>query len=217
MKKVIFGLTDLADVLFYELNKTGVEIDCFCVNQKYIYEKFHMGKPVVAYEELRDFFESAEQIGIYLCVGYHSMNQIRERVYRKIKEEGYKILSFIHSSAIVETKQMGEGCIVLEQVLIGPYTKVGVANIFYPKAMVSHHSIIGDYNFFAISASVAGNVIVESKCFIGNNVTTKDGIRIKSLTLAGAGSYIDQDTEEGSCIVPARSVKLKNHTSIDFL
>ena len=217
MKRVIFGLTDLADVLFYELKKGKVKIDCFCANKEYVHENWHMGKPVVAFEDLDSFLGEGGQVGIYLCLGYHSMNQIREKIYGQIKEKGYEILSFVHDSAIVEAAELGEGCIILEQVMIGPYTKIGNANIFYPKSMVSHHSVVGNYNFFAISASVSGNVIVEDKCFIGNNVTTKDGITIKSLTLAGAGSYIDRDTKKGSCIVPVKSVELKNYKSVDFL
>ena len=38
MKKIIFGITDLADVLFYELMAAGENIDAFCVNKKYITE-----------------------------------------------------------------------------------------------------------------------------------------------------------------------------------
>ena len=42
MKKIIFGITDLADVLFYELMAAGENIDAFCVNRKYIIYMMYM-------------------------------------------------------------------------------------------------------------------------------------------------------------------------------
>ena len=49
MKKIIFGITDLADVLFYELMAAGENIDAFCVNRQYITDTMHLGRKVVAY------------------------------------------------------------------------------------------------------------------------------------------------------------------------
>jgi len=216
MKKLIFGLTDLADVLFYELSKEEVSIDAFCVNREYIQESEHMGKPVVAFEEIENIFGS-ERVGVYLCIGYKSMNRVREQLYYELKKRGIYILSFVHSTALVMTENLGEGCLIFEYAVLGPYSQIGNCNIFYPKSMVSHHSIVGNFNFFAISSSVAGNVIVENNCFIGNNATTKDGIKICDLTLIGAASYVSKDTYVGSCVVPAKSIKLDNYISTDFL
>lgn len=216
MKRIIFGLTDLADVLFYELVQEEIEIDAFCVNKEYLKEKKHMGKPVIAFEEVENTFVS-EEIGIYVCIGYHSMNKVRAHVFELIEKTHMQILSFVHPSALVMGQEMGKGCLVFEHAVIGPYAKIGQGNIFYPKSMVCHHSIVGDFNFFAVSSSVAGNVQIGNNCFIGNNVTTKDGIKISDYTLAGAGSYVGKDTQKESCIVPAKSVELSNHTSLDFL
>ncbi len=215
MKRVIFGLTDLADVLFYHI-KSQFDIEAFCVNQTYLDKKEHLGKPVYAFENLEHYFKLKE-IGVYVCIGYKSMNNIREQIFRQIEKAGMKILSFVHPSALVMIEKLGQGSLVFEHAVIGPYTQIGEGNIFYPKSMVSHHSVVGDFNFFAVSSSVAGNVQVGNHCFFGNNVTTKDGIIIQDYTLAGAGSYVNGNTKSGACIVPARSVSLENYTSLDFL
>ncbi len=213
MKRIIFGVTDLADVLFFELQQRGIEVDAFCVNRQFKEEENHCGLQVVTYEEL----DTKDDIGIYICVGYHSMNQARAKIYQDLKRKKVKILSFIHESAIVMTNQIGEGCLIFENAVIGPYTKIGNANIFYPKSMVSHHSIVGDFNFFAISSSVAGRVVVKNYCFIGNNATTKDKIEIADYTLVGAGAYVKEDTKEKTCIVPAESVVLEKHASTELI
>lgn len=217
MKKIIFGITDLAEVLFYELNREGIDIDAFCVNEKYLKATQHMGKPVLAYEQLRSYYNTNEEIGIYLCIGYNKMNERRKVLFGEMKDVGYKILSFVHSTALVMADKIGEGCLIFEQAVIGPYTKIGDANIFYPKSMIAHHSMVGNYNFFAISCSVAGHVTVKNNCFIGNNASTKDGICIDDYTLVGAGAYLTIDSKPYQCIVPARSEVLDNHKSIDFL
>ena len=153
MKRIIFGLSDFADVLFYELRLEGIEVEAFCVNKTYLKEKEHMGKPVVVFEELKDIFKT-EEVGIYVCLGYHSMNEVRAHIFSEIEKTDMKLLSFKHPSALMMGEKIGEGCIILEQAVIGPYAKIGKGNIFYPKSMVSHHSVVGDFNFFAVSSSI---------------------------------------------------------------
>lgn len=216
MKKIIFGITDLADVLFYELMAAGENIDAFCVNRQYITDTMHLGRKVVAYEDINDIYD-VHELGCYIAVGYNSMNDARKKIYHELKEMEIKVLSFVHSSAVVMAERVGEGCLIFEHAILGPYSQAGICNIFYPKSMLSHHSVAGDFNFFAISCSVAGNVTVGNNCFIGNNAATKDGIHIADYTLVGAGSYLAHDTGEKECVVPARSVTIENHISTDFL
>lgn len=65
-----------------------------------------------------------EQIGVYLCLGYRKMNAVRERLYHKAKSMGFAILSFIHSSAICMTEDLGEGNVVLGGDVIVPVRSV---------------------------------------------------------------------------------------------
>ena len=122
-----------------------------------------------------------DELGCYIAVGYNSMNDARKKIYHELKEMEIKVLSFVHSSAVVMAERVGEGCLIFEHAVLGPYSQAGICNIFYPKSMRSHHSVAGDFNFFAISCSVAGNVTVGNNCFIGNNAATKDGIHIADM------------------------------------
>ena len=96
-----------------------------------------------------------------------------------------------------------------ENVTVGAFCKIGTGNIFYPCSHLAHHSKVGDYNFFAISCSIAGLVEIGNQCFIGNNSSTKNGICLSDRTLVGAGAYVSGDTKEGDVIVPVRSVTLE--------
>lgn len=107
MKKIIFGITDLADVLFYELMAAGENIDAFCVNRQYITDTMHLGRKVVAYEDINDIYD-VHELGCYIAVGYNSMNDARKKIYHELKEMEIKVLSFVHSSAVVMAERVGE-------------------------------------------------------------------------------------------------------------
>ncbi len=212
---IIFGTTDLAEVLVYHLqHDERYKIVAVTVEMKYCNEKHFADYPLIPFETINDYIE--DDYGFFICVGYSQMNEGRKKIYHKIKNNNYRVLTYIHPTAVVQTNRISEGSLFFENVTIGPYCTIGTCNIFYPCAHLAHHSKVGNYNFFAISSSVAGHVIVENQCFFGNNSTTKNGIIIRNKTLLGAGAYLDKDTEEGAVIVPERSIRLENKTSNDF-
>ncbi|GHU72378.1 hypothetical protein FACS189450_10050 [Spirochaetia bacterium] len=219
-KAIIFGINDFAEILFYQLNKDAnnlPEICGFIVNRKYLpVEPLFCGLPVVAFEDLPLQFSAAE-FGVFVCIGYKNMNEGRKKVFESLDSLGYDILSFIHSSAQIDTKQMGKGTIVMQNAVIGEYCAIGDGNIFYPGSMLAHHSSIGSYNFFAVNSCVSGHVSIGDCCFFGANSTIKNGITISDKTLVGANAYVAKNTESKSVIVPARSSILLNKTSSDFL
>lgn len=135
----------------------------------------------------------------------------------EIKERGYRIESYIHRTACVETDSLGEGNLIFEQAYIGMYARFGDGNIVYPKAMIAHHTKVGDFNYFAISTSVAGHVTVSDENFFGNNASTKDKIIIGKRNLIGANAYVQHDLSDENVIVPERSIVLKDKKATDFL
>ena len=194
--------------------------DQTCVDKKYLNglcRKEYLQKySIVPFEDIEKAYPK-EKYAFFICVGYTNMNAGRERVYHRIKEKGYQILTYIHPTALVQTDHIDEGCLLFENVTIGPFCTIGLCNVFYPCSHLAHHSQVGDFNFFAISCSIAGHVIVRDSCFFGNNCTTKNGIIIANKTLLGAGAYLDRSTNEREVIVPFKSYKLENRLSTDIV
>ena len=218
MKNVIvFGTNQFSELLTWHLEKEqNTVIAAYTVDGDYIGEdSMYKGKPVVPFEKVEELYPP-EQYGIYICVGYNNMNQVRERVFVQAKEKGYHILSYVHPTATVLTDDFGEGNIIMERALIGAFVKVGSGNVFWPDTHVAHHTVIGDFNFFTISSAVAGNIIIGNNCFFGNNCTIRDGIAIANYTLVGAGCYLSESTEPYSVYVPARSVQLEGKSSLEI-
>lgn len=202
MKRVIFGINQLAELVYSYLTESpGQEIECFTVSSSFLPESDDKRLPghLIGLEDLPVFLDcSPNEIGVYVCVGYNKMNSIRRTVYEIIDSLGYEILSFVHPSAIVSgSAGIGRGCILLEQAVVQPFVTLGEGNILWSNALISHHTSVGNFNFFAPSVSVAGDVKIGDRCFLGNNVTVRNGVMIEDEALIGAGCYVSSDVGRG--------------------
>lgn len=217
-KAIIFGLGDLAKMMFKLLSEEGnVEVVAFTVHQQYITEEKLFDLPVVGFEKIEEIFDNKEHV-MYIAVGYNGMNQVRKLVYREAENKGYLLPNYIHKSAVImPCVFLGSANIIMESVTLGIESKIGWGNIFYPNSIVAHHTNVADFNFFAISASVAGFITIGNNCFFGNNCTISNNIKISDYTLVGAGAYVTEDTNEYDVIVPARSITLVNKKSVDLI
>lgn len=211
-KVLIFGTGQFAQIIKRYLEEQGKIVAGFTVNKSYI----SPGEEAYPFETIEEIFPPSEYEMI-VCVGYTRMNSIRQRIFVEAKEKGYRIISFIHKSATVLTDDIGEGTIVMERALIGPFCKLGVGNIVFADAHIAHHTQVGDFNFFTISVAVAGNIKIGNNCFFGNNCTIRNGIEIKDYTLIGAGAYVSKSTESYDVMVPNRAVRLEGKTSLDIV
>lgn len=217
MKKIIvFGMNHFSEMMICYLTADGFDVEAVCADKKYCKDTVYMSKPVIPFENVEKYYPP-DKYAFILCLGYKNMNKLRMEKFYQIKEKGYSVLNYIHPAAIVQTKSIGEGNIVLESAVVGFKVTLGDGNIIYPKAQIAHHTSVGDFNFFAVSCSVAGSVKVGNRCFIGNNASTKNGISVKDATLVGAGTYLHCDSEENGVYVPMRCIKLENKKSEDLL
>ena len=215
-KAIIFGTDQFAEILYEYLLKEGqVEIIAFTINREYKIKETFKDLPVICFEEIETHYPP-DIYGIYICLGYTKMNFFRAEKFAQAKKKGYTILNYTHPSALVLSEDLGEGNIIMEGVTIGIGCSIGNGNVFWARAHLAHHTQVGDFNFFTISVAIAGNIIIQNNCFFGNNCTVKNGLKIASYTLVGAGCYLSENTQEYSVYVPARSCRLDNKKSIDF-
>ncbi len=215
-KTFIFGITDLAEILLYHLLNDEIRIDGFMVHQNYKHEDFFHGFPVYEYELTEKNFPGCN-ISVYVCIGYSHMNYYRRRLFQDMRKKNYHIKTYIHKSANVFTKEIGEGNLILECAYIGMYARIGDGNIFYPKCVVAHHASVGSFNYFSIACSIAGKVMIGNENFFGNNAATKDKIKIANRILVGAGAYVDRNLKDNQVIVPQKSIVLTDKNSTDLL
>ena len=91
-KVIIFGITDLAEILYsYLFHSENYEVIAFCVDKDYLpkEKKFH-NLPIYSYEQVKEIF-SPNEYGIFICIGYKSMNKYREFCFKKVEKDGFEI------------------------------------------------------------------------------------------------------------------------------
>src|ERR1044072_7176299 len=111
-KVIIFGVQAFAQLgKFYLQQDSEHEVVAFSVNEQYMPEgKTFEGLPVVAFENVETVYWPAE-FKFFAPMSPSRMNRLRESVYRKIKEKGYELISYVSSKATVFTgAQIGDNC-----------------------------------------------------------------------------------------------------------
>ncbi len=218
MKKrcVIFGANDFGSMIkFYAEKYMDISIEAYTLDQKYIVESVRDGIPIEGFETLQEKYPP-DTYSMILAIGYKSMNDIRKEKYYQAKQKGYYIENVVHPSAILECTQIGEGNIILENVVMAYGTQVGNANIFWNGCQISHESRVGDFNYFAPASIIAGKTIVKNNCFLGIQSAVRGNRILEDYTLIGAGAYMNHSTQKEGVYVPARTVRLENKKSKDF-
>lgn len=208
-KIIVFGTSH-----FSQLLGTYVEQSHDCVLVAYTLSRQFIpanittiyNKPLVPFENLESVCSKSE-IKILITAGYGNLNKDRENIFRLVRDRGFEITSYVHPTAVVETQNIGPGCILLNDVMISPFVTIGEGNIFANRCMIGHHSLIGNYNFFAGGVITGGNVQINHNCFFGINCIIKNDIIVSEYTLASAASYV-------SCTTNAHDVILSPKCSI---
>ncbi len=211
---IIFGNNKLSLLMLEYIQKyTDYNVCAFCVDKAYLQGETYGGYPNIPFEEIENFYQK-DDFDILICIGNNKMNDIRKAKYLDIKKKGYSIAQFIHPTVHLETDEIGEGNIILENVSLGMDAKLGNCNVLWNGCNFSHGVQIGDFNYIAPTI-VAGNAKIGNNCFICVGSSIRSGISVADYSMIGAGCYLNNDTEPYDVYVPARSVKL-NKKSIDM-
>jgi len=196
-KIIIFGTKDFASLAhFYLKNDSDHEVVAFCLDKKYMTngESFE-GLPVVEFDNIETVY-SPEDYSFFAPLSPNGMNKLRESIYKRIKEKGYQLISYVSSRAsLFPGTIIGDNCFILEDNTIQPFTEIGDNVVLWSGNHIGHHSIINSHVFFASHVVLSGHCIVEPYCFFGVNATIMDGLTIAEGTLVGMGASITKNTE----------------------
>ncbi|RFN60040.1 acetyltransferase [Marixanthomonas ophiurae] len=216
-KVVIFGIQDFAELAHYYLeNDSAYKVAAFCVDQKYLPEtKKFKGLPVIAFEEV-DTEYPPDQYNFFAPLSPTKMNGLREAVYKKIKEKGYQMISYVSSKATVFDNEIGDNCFILEDNTLQPFTKIGNNVVLWSGNHIGHHCEIKDNVLFTSHVVLSGHCVVEANCFFGVNATIRDGITLAEGTLVAMAASITKDTDAWSVYVGNPAKKLEGKNSLDI-
>ncbi len=187
---VIFGDSSFAERISIYIKEEKLDkLVAFTLDEERITRTTIDDVPVVPLHELngrlgKDSFE------IILAIGYTRMNELRKDIYNKCINAGYKVGTYVSSKAMVYASEIGEGSIVLPNVIIGPRCKIGKCVFFESSSTLSHDDVLGDFNFISTNVVMGGNAIVGDHCFIGLHSTIKNSVTLPNYTFIGSGSNV---------------------------
>ena len=198
MKKqlVIFGIGDIAQLAhFYFSTDSEYEVAAFTVDADFLNESVFCGLPVIAFDEIASRYPPG-QCELFVALSYSKLNSIRKEKYLAAREMGYRLASFISSSAtVLNDGCIGENCFIFEDNTIQPFVTIGNNVTLWSGNHIGHHSVIKDHCFIASHVVVSGGVEICEQCFIGVNATLRDHIRIGEKCVIGAGALLLDNAE----------------------
>lgn len=137
-------------------------------------------------------------------------NSIRKKVSDKIT---HKFCTIVHSkSEIDKLVKIGEGTIVMQNVVIQRDSIIGKHCIINTSASIDHDCVIGDFAHISPSATLCGNVEIGEGTHIGSGATIIPNIKIGKWCKIGAGGVVISDVPDYSIVVgvPGKIIKKSN-------
>ena len=200
---VLFGTGRLArTILYFLVHESPYEIAAVTVDREHMKGDETFGLPTFPFETLPET-HPPDAYDLFLALGYRRMNRLREERFRQAKEMGYQLISHISPRASTwPNLEIGENCLVLDEVVVHPYVTIGDDTIIWSGSHVGHGTAIGDHCFIASRAAISGWVTVADNCFLGTNCTVRDGLSLAPMSLVGAGVVVTRDTTEGQTLAP---------------
>ncbi|MDQ1264750.1 MAG: hypothetical protein QG559_1751 [Campylobacterota bacterium] len=153
--------------------------------------KENIGKKVLDYEiiacddGLETIFQTCKNAVI--TVGQIKSNQIRVKIYKKLKQIGFHLpiiispLAYVSKYAILE-----EGTVIMHHAVVNANAKVGKNCIINTKALIEHDCVVEDNCHISTAAILNGGVVVKENSFIGSNSVSKEYITIDGFIKAGS-------------------------------
>ena len=160
---------------------------------------------------LKELFHKGVEYA-FLCIGISKDIYLRNRLYEKIKNIGFKIPTLIHRQAIVSPyAKIGQGTCVMAGAIINSHAQIGVNSVINTGSIIEHDCIVGDNTFISPGAILAGNVIVKNNSFIGMGSKIIEGKTIGNNVTIGAGAVVIDDIPDNCTAVgvPAKVIKKK--------
>lgn len=210
MKVIIFGVGDFAKQLHFYISKEAeYTVEYFCVNKGFFSESKFLGKDVITFEENIESL-STKEYKFILGLGYKNL-RMRKKIFDMIKDKGFDFINYISPSATIYGNILGEGNIILPNVIMEPFSTIDNNNVVWSNSLVCHDSIIGSHNFIAANSIIGGFSKVHESNFIGFNSTIKENIVVDKEVLIGAKSLITKSPENYSMYYGTPAKKISEH------
>lgn len=140
--------------------------------------------------EYPSFEDIKRTIGIPMAFGIGS-NSIRAKLFEKVQNSGFEIVSLIHPSSIVSSSAtIGKGTVIMPNVVVNAKAIIGDGVILNTSCVIEHECVIENFVHISPKVALAGDVKVGKLTHIGIGSNVIQGLTIGKNTIVGAGSTV---------------------------
>jgi|APSaa5957512535_1039671.scaffolds.fasta_scaffold10984_7 sugar O-acyltransferase (sialic acid O-acetyltransferase NeuD family) len=216
-KIIIVGNGIAAKILYgYIKNDKRYKVIAFSVDYKYINQSKLFGLDVVDLNKLKDLY-SVNGYKLILGVGYNNINKDREDIFKRVKNFGYRVETYIHLDARIYNENcIGEGSIIFANSVVEPYSTIGKNSVIWANCTIAHHSSIEDNCWIASGSVIAGEAKIKSNCFLGVNSTVVNKVVVDKFNIIGAHAMVSKNTKENEVYL-ARSGEKHRFGASDYV
>lgn len=200
-KVLIYGIGSLGEKIF-EYNKRDelYEIVGF-IDDKENLESTFCGLPTMNYDICKQYYPK-EEYRIFVAIGYVRCNYYREKVVKKVFDDGYELINYISPYSICwENTILGKNIFVADNVFVGHKCKIYDGVIISAGCVLSHENEVKDYSFISSCVAFGGHSKVANNCFIGLHSTIKDNIVVAEYNIVGCGANVLKSTQAYSVTI----------------
>ncbi len=138
-------------------------------------------------DDLSRFYEQGVR-NAFVTVGFLGRSTVRNRLYDRLKEIGYRLPNIIDPSAVVaEDAALGEGTFVGKLAMINADAKIGSMCIINSGALIEHECRVGDFSHISVGTVLCGGVAVGRSTFVGAGSTLIQGVTVGDGCIVAAG------------------------------
>jgi sugar O-acyltransferase (sialic acid O-acetyltransferase NeuD family) len=170
---------------------------------------FH-GYPILGNDDvLRKYFKMGVK-KIAIGIGGFTDNRTRKKIFELVKSIGFDVITIVHHSAVISRyAKIGEGSVIMPNVVINNDVIIGSNCVIANSAVISHETIVEDHVLISAGVTIGGYSIVKSETLIALGASVVSGVTIGNNVLIGAGAVVVKDAiEQGTYIgIPARRIK----------
>lgn len=194
---IIWGTGSIAEMVYdYFTWETDYKVVGFTIDKDKIMSGTYKGLPIYPFERIEDYYPPEDKAygklyNMFVALG---VNDYRAEMYKKCKEKGYKMATFVSKHAYIgRNVKIGDNCFIQEHNNLQYGVEIGNNTIVWAKNHIGHHSKIGEHCFLASGITISGYCTIGNRTFIGSGVTTSDNRSIGDCTFVKAGTLVKRD------------------------